>query len=155
MSAPVAIWLEVSHHAAFRIGGWAFVRRDGEELAGAAGGERRVGPERAALLALIAALAGLAGRPVRLHTASPLVAAFPGRIRMAQAGEAAPQEDLDLWAQAMTALAGGQVRILRAEPGAHATAFAAAWAEHARDRAKDKGPFASAIPRPNLAKAGA
>jgi hypothetical protein len=34
------------------------------------------------------------------------------------------------------------------------TPFAAAWAEFARDRAKDKGAFTAAIPKQNLAKAG-
>ncbi len=38
-------------------------------------------------------------------------------------------------------------------PGAP-SAFAAAWAELARDKAKTKGPFLSPIPKVNLAKAG-
>jgi hypothetical protein len=43
----------------------------------------------------------------------------------------------------------------RAEPAPGTpTAFAAAWADLARDRAKDKGAFTAAIPKPNLAKAG-
>jgi hypothetical protein len=35
------------------------------------------------------------------------------------------------------------------------TAFAAAWAELARDKAKMTGAFSAPIPRTNLAKAGA
>jgi hypothetical protein len=35
------------------------------------------------------------------------------------------------------------------------TAFTAAWAEFARDRAKDRGAFSAPIPKSNLAKSGA
>lgn len=157
MSAPVTLWLEISHHAAFRVGGWAFVRRQGEALSGHAGGERRIDAERIALAGLIAALTRepRGAAPVRIHTASNLVARVPERIRAAQAGEDAPTENLDLWAQAMTALAAGPVEIVASPPGAQPAAFAAAWAELARDRGKDKGVFVSAIPKPNLAKSGA
>lgn len=155
MTAQTTLWLELSHHAAFRVGGWAHVRRDPDgTLAGLAGGERRVTAERTALLALVAALKGVPG-PVRLRTASPLIAAIPARIAAARDGEEAPTEDLDLWAQAMTALGAGAAEIVAATPGDRTTGFAAAWAELGRDRAKDKGPFASAIPKPNLAKSGA
>jgi hypothetical protein len=92
---------------------------------------------------------------VRLHTTSRAIAAIPARIRAAQAGEDPPTEDLDLWAQAMRRLAAGPVEIVAVAPGERPVAFAAAWAEHARDRAKDKGSFVAAIPRPNLAKSGA
>jgi hypothetical protein len=156
MSPPVRIWLEVSHHRAFRIGGWAWVRQDADGVSGAAGGARQIDAERAGLAALAAALAGLpAGAHLEIHTASPLVLAVPARIAAAQAGEAAPTENLDLWAQAMTALAqpGRAIRPAQPAPRTPAT-FAAAWAETARDRAKDKGAFAAAIPKPNLAKAG-
>lgn len=157
MNAPTAVWIELSHHAAFRVGGWACVRREPDgALSGYAGGERRVASERTALLALLAALRDVRG-PARVLTAAPLIAAIPVRIAAAQAGEDRPSEDLDLWAQAMTALAGagGGVVIARAAPGDRTSAFAAAWAELGRDRAKDKGPFVSAIPKPNLAKSGA
>jgi hypothetical protein len=155
MSTQTTLWLELSHHPAFRVGGWAYVRRgpDGA-LLGYAGGERRVTAERTALLALISALKDLRG-PARLLTAAPLIAAVPGRIAAAQGGEDPPSDDLDLWAQAMTALSGGSLEIARAAPGDRTSAFAAAWAELARDRAKDKGPFVSAIPKPNLMKSGA
>jgi len=154
MSAPARIWLEISHHAAFRVGGWAFVRADGVGVAGHAGGDRRISAERTALAGLAAALAHAGAGPVRLETASALVAAIPARIRAAEASEDAPAEDLDLWAQAMRALAARPVEVVRVGSTAQPTAFAAAWAELARDRAKDKGSFASAIPKPNLAKAG-
>jgi ribonuclease HI len=153
--SQTTIWLEISHHAAFRVGGWAFVRRapDGA-VVGYAGGERRVEAERTALAALLAALKDAGPAPVKIHTASPLVAAIPPRIQAAQAGENPPTENLDLWAQAMTALTGGRVEVIRAGAGDRATGFAAAWAELGRDRGKDKGAFVSAIPKPNLAKAG-
>jgi len=150
------IWLETSHHAAFRVGGWAYVRRDPDgAVVGYAGGERRIDAERTALAGLIAALKDLTGKPVRLQTASALVGAIPARIAAAQSGEDAPSENLDLWAQAMTALAGGKVEIVKAAAGDRTTAFAAAWAELGRDRGKDQGAFVAAIPKPNLAKSGA
>jgi ribonuclease HI len=156
MTAPITLWLEISHHAAFRVGGWAHLRREPEgALTGYAGGERRIEAERTALLGLIAALKDTRGTtPVRIRTASPLVAAIPARLRAAQAGEDPPTENLDLWAQLTTALAAAPVEIVRAAAQDRPTAFAAAWAELGRDRAKDKGAFTSAIPKPNLAKAG-
>lgn len=156
MSAPIRIWLEVSHHAAFRIGGWAWVRQDAEGVSGTAGGERRIDAERAGLAAFTAALAGLPpGAAFELHTASPLLLAIPRRIAAARARDDPPGENLDLWAQAITALERPGVAMRRAEPTPRTpSAFAAAWAETARDRAKDKGPFSAAIPKPNLAKAG-
>lgn len=160
MDSPTTLWLELSHHAAFRIGGWAYVSRDPDgAVAGLAGGERRITAERTALLALIAGLKD-ARRPVQLRTGSQLIAAIPARIAAAQsavngAGEDPPSDDLDLWAQVMTALAAATVDIVKATPGDRTSGFAAAWAELGRDRAKDRGPFTSAIPRPNLAKSGA
>ena len=156
MPAPVRIWLEFAHHAAFRVGGWAWVRQDAGEVSGAAGGERRIDRERTGLAAFAATLTGLAdGARVELHTASPLLLAIPHRIAAAEAGENPPTENLDLWAQASTALRRLGLIVRRAEPAPRTpTAFAAAWAELARDRAKDKGAFTAAIPRQNLAKAG-
>jgi ribonuclease HI len=155
MDSPTTLWLEVSHHAAFRVGGWAYVRRDAAgEVTGYAGGERRITAERTALLGLIAALKD-ARRPVQLRTGSALIAAIPKRIAAAKAGEDPPGEDLDLWAQAMTALEAGPIAVLAATAGDRTSGFAAAWAEVSRDRGKDKGAFVSAIPRPNLAKSGA
>jgi len=156
MPASVRIWLEVAHHAGFRAGGWAFVRRNAGEVSGIAGGARAIDLERTSLAALAAALAGLAqGASVELQSASPSVLAIPGRIAAAEAGENPPTENLDLWAQAVSALRRVRLVTRRSEiaPGAP-TAFAAAWADFARDRAKDKGAFTAVIPKPNLAKAG-
>ncbi|THD79861.1 MAG: ribonuclease H [Phenylobacterium sp.] len=153
MTGAARVWLEVAHHAAFRAGGWAYVRADGAAVTGAAGGDRRAEAERIALEGLIAALtAGAGGGPVRLMTTSPLIAALPARLRAATAGQDAPSENLALWAQAATALAGVDVVRVAAAPGTP-TAFAASWAEFARDKAK-AGRFTWPIPRPNLAKAG-
>jgi len=156
MARTLQTWLAISHHAAFRIGGWAYVRADGALLTGQAGGDRRTDAERAALAGLVAALNGVDGsRPMVIQTASALVAAVPARIDAARAGADAPTEHLDLWAQAATALAKASVQILRVDaPPGSPSAFAAAWAELARDKAKDKGPFTAAIPKSNLAKAG-
>lgn len=156
MSHPLRIWLEISHHAAFRIGGWAWVRADGASVSGQAGGDWRIDAERAALAGLIAALGKPpAARPVQLHTASELAAAIPSRITALKVGEDPPAANLDLWAQATTALAAAPVTIVRTSPAAGGpTAFAAAWAELAREKSKSKGPFASPIPKVNLAKAG-
>ena len=120
------IWLEISHHAPFRVGGWAWVRANGASVTGQAGGERGVDAERTAQAGLAAALRDLK-EPVRLHCASDLVAA----------------------------LVKPPVEVVRTSPEAGTpTAFAAAWAEFARDKAKGRGAFAAPIPKSNLAKAG-
>lgn len=155
MDPQTTLWLELSHHTAFRVGGWAYVRRDPDgALLGYVGGERRVTGERTALQGLVAALKDVR-RPARMWTSAALIAAIPARIAAAQSGEDAPAEDLDLWAQAMTALSAGPVEIALARPADRTSGFVAAWAELGRDRGKDKGPFVSAIPKPNLAKSGA
>lgn len=156
MHAPVRIWLEVAHHEAFRVGGWAFVRLQAGVVSGTAGGERRIDAARTGFAGLVAALRDLGpATSLELRTSSPFVLAIPRRIAAAEAGEEAPAaEELDLWAQAATALRRHDVQMRRAEPAPGApAAFAAAWADFARNRAKDKGAFTSAIPKPNLAKA--
>ena len=156
MSQPIRIWLEISHHTAFRAGGWAWVRADGSAVSGHAGGDKLIGAERTALAGLIAALGKAPSpQPTQLHTSSDLVAAIPARIKAAQAGENLPTENLDLWTRATVVLATAPVTIVRVSrlPGGP-SAFAAAWAEFARDKAKDRGPFISPIPKVNLAKAG-
>jgi hypothetical protein len=152
-AAPTRIWLEISHHTAFRVGGWAFVRQDGS-VSGYAGGTRRLDLERTALSALVAALKTPCDGPVEIRTSSAAVAAIPERIAAAQAGEAPPSDNLDLWAQATTLLGRSGAQVVRAQGSERPLVFAAAWAEFGRDKAKDKGPFESAIPKPNLAKAG-
>ena len=156
MNAPARIWLEVAHHKAFRVGGWAFVRAQGGEVSGVAGGDRRIDTGRTDLAALAAALRDLPpGTAVELYTSSPQVLAIPARVAAAEAGEEPPTEDLDLWAQTATTLRRLEVHMRRADLAPRSpAAFASAWADLARDRAKDKGAFTSAIPKPNLAKAG-
>jgi hypothetical protein len=156
MPAPVRIWLEVAHHGAFRIGGWAFVRVNAGAVSGSAGGERRVDLERTALAAFVAALSGLApGEGAELLTSAPSVLAIPRRVAAAETGESPPTEDLALWAQAAAALARPGLVISPASVAPHTpTSFAAAWADLACDRAKDKGAFTAVIPKHNLAKAG-
>jgi ribonuclease HI len=156
MTTPITLWLEISHHAAFRVGGWAYVRREPEgAVLGYAGGERRIDAERATLLGLIAALKDTRGAtPVQIRTASPRVAAIPARLKAAQAGEEAPSENLELWAQLATALSAAPIEVVAGAAEDRAAGFAAAWAEVGRDRAKDKGNFTAAIPKPNLLKAG-
>jgi hypothetical protein len=147
VSASVRIWLEVAHHATFRIGGWAFVRASGGVVSGSAGGRRASDLEQTALEAQ--------GACAELHTASPAVLAIPGRVAIAEAGETTPSENLDLWAQVATALRRVRLVTRRADLVPEGpSAFASAWADFARDRAKDKGVFTAAIPKPNLAKAG-
>lgn len=154
MSDAVRLWLEINHHAAFRLGGWAYVRADGAQVAGAAGGDRGLDAERMALVGLLAALKDLpAGVAVELRTASPAVAGVPGRL--AAEGDEAPSDNLDLWAQAMTALKARRVQITATTLAPRTpSAFAAAWAEQGRERAKGKGAFSAPIPKPNLASAG-
>lgn len=147
------IWLEVAHLGPLRIGGWAWLRHDGTTLSGMAGGARTIDAERQALAVFAEVLAELPdGAAVELASASPLLLAIPGRIAKAKAGEDAPPENLDLWAKATTQLGRLTLTLRRAE--GQPAAFTAAWAERARDLARAKGAFKSAIPKPNLAKAG-
>jgi hypothetical protein len=156
MSQPIRIWLEISHHAAFRVGGWAWLRADGVSLSGFAGGDRNLDAERCALAGLSAALGKSGdGRSRQLHTSSGLVAGIPDRLKAAQAGGDRPDANLDLWAQAMAAVSAAPLAIVRTHPSpGEPMAFAAHWAEFARDKAKAGGPFSAAIPKVNLSKAG-
>jgi ribonuclease HI len=154
MADTVRIWIETSHHPAFRCGGWAFVRKDAGGLSGAAGGDRSVTPERAMLAGLAEALKGLPeGAAVEVQTSNAQIAALPGRIAGFGSGEEPPVENLDLWAQLATALKTVHIQLAANRPGTP-IAFAAAWAELARDKAKATGAFRSTIPKPNLLKAG-
>ncbi len=157
MSAALRIWVEACHNPAFRCGGWAFVRREGETLAGAAGGERSVSAERAALAALAAALKDLpAGAAVEILSADKAIHAAWRRLAELRAGGEAPEADLDLWARLQTATQGRSAKVTPAAstPGGP-TAFAKAWADQAYEKTKARGPFTAAIPKINLAKAGA
>ena len=153
MSTTVRIWVETSYNTAFRCGGWAFVSAEGTALAGAAGGERTPSPERIALAGLAEALKGLPPKAgVEVRSGDPLVIA--AHRRLAGGGEA-PSEDLELWAQISTALKGRPARFAAAANERRTpTAFAVAWAELGRDKAKNAGAFRASIPKTNLAKAG-
>ena len=149
------IWIQTSHHAAFKCGGWAFVRAAGREVAGQAGGERYTTPDRMALSALLAALKELPKEAVAIQMDNGVVARTAALIAAGRPpeGDAAPAEDLDLWVQLTGALAGRAASFAIAGPSkASPTGFAAAWAELARDKANAQGAFVSAIPKPNLAK---
>jgi hypothetical protein len=157
MSANLRIWVEACHNPAFRCGGWAFVQRDGETLAGMAGGERSIGAERTALAALAAALKDLpAGAAVEILSSDKALHNAWRRLADLRAGGDAPEADLDLWARLRTATEGRSAKVTPATitPGGP-TAFAKAWADQAYEKTKARGAFSAAIPKVNLAKAGA
>ena len=156
MSGPIKIWTCAAFSPVYRCGGWASVRFSQGQASGAAGGERNATASRIALAGLVAALRDLPpGEAVDIRTTSPELAAFADILAGlgTQAQAEAPIDDLDLWAQILAASAGrrltmARVRLAPTTP----TAFANAWAELARDKAKATGSFTSAIPKPNLAK---
>lgn len=153
------LWTAADHHTAFRCGGWAWVRADGAELAGQAGGGRHTTAGRNLLEGLAAGLATLPPTgAVAIHTADPNLARALAALPQIAAGgwkdaKGEPLADPDLW-QAIAARLSKRPYTATHAPAAPATpmAFAAAWADLARDKAKAQGPFASAIPKPNLAK---
>lgn len=144
---PARLWLCATHQKAFQNGGWAWVRAVGPELSGAAGGDRRTTPARAAMAGLLDALKDLTGEIV-VHAPSAEAAALaPLFARPPEPVE----DDPTLSAQLVAALA-GRARLVRlAEPDTP-LAFARAWADLGADKAKAAGPFRSAIPKPNLTK---
>jgi ribonuclease HI len=156
MNGAIKIWLCAAFSPVYRCGGWASVRVHQGGRSGLAGGERNTTAGRTALAGLIAALRDLPpGAVVEIQTTSPDLAAFSGVIAGlgTQTQAIPPTEDLDLWAQIIAASAGRRLTLVHA-PGATGTplAFAAAWAELSRDKAKATGGFTAAIPKPNLAK---
>ncbi|MGZ3377819.1 MAG: hypothetical protein ACXU8S_14595 [Phenylobacterium sp.] len=152
MSINIRIWVEISHQASFRAGGWAYVLAEGSSRLGAAGGDREAAAERTALRALTAALTATpAGAAVEVLSASPAVLAAMRRLAP---GAQPPEQDLELWAPLAAALAARKARVAAADNAPRTpAAFAAAWAELARDKSKT-APFRAAIPKTNLAKAG-
>lgn len=156
MSGPAKIWICAAFYPVYRCGGWAYVRVAEGQVNGVAGGERNTTASRTALAGLVASLRGLApGVDVEIITTSSELTRFAGVLAgvgsPSQAAE--PEDDLDLWAQIMTASAGRRLTLSHAplKPGTPC-AFAAAWADLGRDKAKASGAFSSAIPKPNLAK---
>src|SRR5258708_5374398 len=115
MSDIIRIWVETTHNSAFRSGGWAYVLAEGRALPGAAGARK----------------AARAGARVEVRSASRALIALPARLTAAEQ----PAEDLDLWAQLTAALKARTVSFARtANAPKTPTAFAAAWAELARDK---------------------
>ncbi len=162
MTRPIRTWICAAYHAVYRCGGWAAVRVSQGQASGAAGGERHTTARRTALAGLAAAMRDLpaageaaSSQPVFIQTTSVELAGFAtflaGLGGTAQA--AAPDEDLDLWAQIVTGARGRPLELVHTalEPGGP-SAFVSAWADLARDKAKASGPFTAAIPKPNLAK---
>jgi hypothetical protein len=154
MSDSIRIWVEISHQAAHRAGGWAFVRAEGSALSGAAGGDRTASPDAIALAGLLAALTDLPPKAaVEVLSATPQIAGAARRIAELEAGGEAPADELALWAKISAALKARPARFAAvARQPRTPTAFAEAWAELARDKGKTK-PFQAAIPKTNLAKA--
>jgi len=151
MSDLIRIWVEIDHQSTHRAGGWAYLMAEGSARLGAAGGERSAGAERIAMAGLTAALsAAPPGASVLVHSASPALLAISARLAASDSEPALV--DLDLWAPLTKALSGRRVRFVAEKAGPRTPgAFAAAWAEMARDKAKTK-PFSAVIPQANLAK---
>jgi len=162
VSRSTQIWICAAYHAVYRCGGWAAARVSQGQAFGVAGGERNTTARRTALAGLAAALRDLpaAGQatpiqPILIQTTSTELAAFATFLAGlgATAQAAAPDEDLDLWAQIVTGARGRSLELVHTalEPGGP-SGFVAAWADLGRAKAKASGAFTSAIPKPNLAK---
>jgi ribonuclease HI len=154
VSRPPQIWIAAAYHPAFRCGGWTWLRVAGEDVAGAAGGERNTTAQRMALAGLVSALRGLGPAAsadiVRVRTTSGELASLPDVLD----GRAQPEGDLELWAQIATAARSHRLDLARVPLQPETPlAFATAWANLAMDKAKASGPFTAAIPKANLAKA--
>ncbi|MGC1304362.1 MAG: hypothetical protein WA840_18505 [Caulobacteraceae bacterium] len=160
-------WLAISHHSAFRCGGWAYVTTGGGAFSGAVGGERRVAGPRTAMLAVEALLrslakSGEAGVGVSLHIADPELLRLMGALaapgtRPAGDASAAQEiyrgEDAALWTRLGEARTRSGLSVVPLLPPAgRIEDFIAAWAETARDKAKATGGFAATIPKVNFAR---
>jgi hypothetical protein len=145
------LWLAAAHDPAHRNGGWAFVRADGSEVSGWAGGDRRTTRARMALAALAAACKDLPSG-LAPAVAAPRADALVLHTLVKPPAEPVT-EDLDLRAALAKLLAGRPWTLAIADPkAAPPLAFAAAWADLAAEKAKTGGAFVNAIPKPNLAK---
>jgi len=124
--------------------------RDGE-VSGRAGGDRRTTRARMALAGFLAALNELpAGAPVVV--VAPRADALVLHALLKPPADPLT-DDSDLRAGLAKALAGRAWRLAVGDPtGPTPMAFAAAWADLARDKAKAGGAFTNAIPKTNLAK---
>lgn len=153
------LWIATAFDAVYGNGGWAYVRADAQGLTGKAGGERRTTAGALGPLAIAAALADADMKaPLTLYAAPALAAALSALPGWAAAGwrteDSEPVPYRAQWEPLLPRLGARPLTVLPAPAGADTpTAFCAAWAELGRDKAKATGKaFASAIPKPNLAK---
>ncbi|WP_304192286.1 hypothetical protein [Phenylobacterium aquaticum] len=155
----VRLWISTLFDPVYRCGGWAYVRANGADLTGQAGGQRQTTAGGLAPLALAAALADLDPKAALTLHASPAVravlAALPAHVAAGwRTPDNEPVPDAELWKALLPKLGARPLTVLAAPEGKlNPTAFAVAWAELGRDKAKASGkPFASSIPKTNLAK---
>jgi hypothetical protein len=151
----VNIWTAACYHAAFRCGGWAYVREGAPELAGAAGGDRNTTLEQMAFAGLAAALKTLpkADTPVEVHTPHTELVGLSGPLKTRTLPKDLSAEVLGAWQTIVHLAAARPIQIVYAAPIAKTPiAFTLAWADLARDKAKAGGHFISPIPKPNLAR---
>jgi len=151
----VKIWTAAVYHAAFRCGGWAYVREGAPELAGAAGGDRNTTLEQMAFAGLAAALKTLpkAVTPVEVHTPHTELVGLSDHLKTRTMPKDLSTEVLGAWQTIVHLAAARPIQIVYDPPLAKTPlAFALAWADLARDKAKASGHFISPIPKPNLAK---
>ena len=139
-------------------GGWAWLAIEGAAARGWAGGERRTTAARMALTGALEALKApeIAG-PVQLDLGDPALIRIGADLLAREAAgwrdrEGGPIADEDLWRKLATAIAAraAPVSFAGAPPAPDARDFIAAWTDFASNIAKDRGPFAAAIPKPNL-----
>lgn len=153
MSGPIHILASAAFNPAYRCGGWSGVLKIDKGLTGFAGGERATTLRRMDMAGLGAMLRDLPPtRPLAIQTTSQgLASLIEKRGNPRDTAEAEP--DADLWSAVLKGLGDRLVRVSMIPTTPRTSgAFVAAWADFATAKAKDKGPFVAAIPRPNLAK---
>ena len=151
MTNIVRLWTSTAFDRNYLCGGWASLRLIGADAAGFAGGDRRTTDRRMLLAGLAAGMRGApAAAAIRLESDS----ADARTLAAILAGDCpGPEDDLDLWAPILAACRGRALTVSVAAPNPDTPiAFAAAWAELSRNKAKAKGAFTAAIPRTNVAQ---
>jgi hypothetical protein len=151
----VTVWTAATYHAAFRCGGWAYVREGAPELTGAAGGDRNTTLEQMAFAGLAAALKTLpkAVTPVEVHTLHTELVGLSEYLKTRTMPKDLSAEVHGAWQTILHLAASRPIQIVYDPPLAKTPiAFTLAWADLARDKAKTSGHFISPIPKPNLAK---
>ncbi len=153
MPDTVRLYVAAAFDRAYLCGGWASVRLIGAEPAGFAGGERRTTVRRMLLTGLAAGLRGLPPAvAVRIRTDATEAKALSAILSGAVAG---PEDDLAIWAPILIACRNRPVTVTAATADPDTPlAFAHAWADLSRDKARTKGPFTATIPRTNVAQVG-